>query len=149
MQKELKTQIQINANPNQVWDVLIDFENHSKWNPFVRSISGDVKEGNKIKVLLGPEGEKPMSFTPRVLAFKTAQEFRWLGHLLIPGIFDGEHYFELLENVDGTTTFIHGERFKGILVGMMAKKLDTDIRQGFEAMNRALKKQVEAVALHA
>ncbi|WP_209329708.1 SRPBCC domain-containing protein [Lunatimonas salinarum] len=87
-----------------------------------------------------------MIFKPKVLAFRQAQEFRWLGHMLIPGIFDGEHFFELLENVDGSTTFIHGELFKGILVGMMAKKLDTDIMQGFEEMNVALKKQVVALA---
>lgn len=143
MKKEIKTQMQINATPQQVWDVLTDFKNYSKWNPFVRSIIGDVREGNKIKVVLGPQGDKPMTFNPKVLAFKEAQDFRWLGHLLFPGIFDGEHYFELLENVDGSTTFIHGERFEGILVGMMAKKLDTDIKLGFEAMNKALKKQVE------
>jgi hypothetical protein len=146
MQKEIKTQIQINATPLQVWKVLTDFENYSKWNPFVRSITGDVREGNKIKVVLGPEGSKPMTFKPKVLAFKTAQEFRWLGNLFIDGIFDGEHYFQLMENVDGTTTFIHGERFKGIMVGMMAKKLDTDIKKGFKAMNKALKKQVEVLA---
>lgn len=146
MKKEIKTQIQINAKPQQVWDVLTNFESHSKWNPFVRSITGDVRKGNKIKVVLGPQGDKPMTFRPIVLALKEAQEFRWLGHLFIPGIFDGEHYFQLMENVDGTTTFIHGERFKGILVGMMAKKLDTDIKQGFETMNKALKNQVEILA---
>ncbi|EOZ98416.1 hypothetical protein A33Q_1070 [Indibacter alkaliphilus LW1] len=143
MQKEIKTQIHINATPQQVWDVLTDFEKHGQWNPFIRSISGIAKEGNKIKVVLGPQGDKPMTFNPKVLAFKEAQEFRWLGHLFSPGIFDGEHYFELMENVDGSTTFIHGEKFKGMLVGMMAKKLDTAIKQGFEAMNKALKKQAE------
>lgn len=145
MKKEIKTQIQINASPESVWQVLTDFENHSKWNPFVRSISGEVKKGNKIKVVLGPQGSKPMTFKPTVLAFEPNREFRWLGHLGFPGIFDGEHSFELLENVDGTTTFIHGERFKGILVGMMAKKLDTEIKEGFEDMNRALKEKAEAL----
>lgn len=147
MQKEIRTQIKIDATPQQVWDVLTNFEEHGEWNPFVRSIIGDVREGSKIEVVLGPQGDKPMTFKPKVLVFKPAQEFRWLGHLLVPGIFDGEHYFELLENMDGTTTFIHGERFKGILVGLMAKKLDTDIKKGFEAMNKALKSQVEALVL--
>lgn len=145
MQKEIKTQIHIKATPQEVWKVFTDFDNHPNWNPFIRSISGKAEEGNKIKVVLGSQGDKPMTFNPKVLAFKEAQEFRWLGHLFFPGIFDGEHYFALLENVDGSTTFIHGEKFKGMLVGMMAKKLDTDIKQGFEAMNKAFKKQVEAL----
>ncbi len=147
MKKEIQTQIQINATPDQVWKVLIDFEKYSFWNPFVRLIEGDVKDGNKIKVVIGPEGSKPMSFTPKVLAFRPKKEFRWLGHLLIPGIFDGEHSFELAENVDGTTSFIHGEKFSGILVRVMAKKLDTEIREGFISMNQALKDQVETMTI--
>lgn len=145
MKKEIKTQIHINATPQEVWKVFTDFDNYPTWNPFVRSISGYVEKGNKIKVVLGPQGAKPMTFKPKVLAFKEAHEFIWLGYLLFPGIFDGEHYFELLENVDGSCTFIHGEKFKGILVGLMANKLDTEIKQGFEAMNKALKKQTEMI----
>ncbi|MCC5928891.1 MAG: SRPBCC domain-containing protein [Cyclobacteriaceae bacterium] len=147
MKKEIKTQIQINASPEKVWGVLTDFENQGKWNPFVRSITGDVKKGNNIKVVLGPQGSKPMKFKPTVLAFDKNREIRWLGHLLIPGIFDGEHVFQLLENVDGSTTFIHSEKFKGILVGLMAKKLDSEIKAGFEDMNKALKEQVEALSV--
>jgi hypothetical protein len=147
MQKEIKTQIQINASPEKVWQVLTDFENQGKWNPFIRSITGSVNKGNKIKVVLGPQGSKPMTFKPTVLAFDQNREFRWLGNLLFPGIFDGEHIFQLLENEDGSTTFIHGEKFKGILVGLMAKKLDTEIKTGFEGMNQALKGQVEALSV--
>ncbi len=145
MQKEIKTQIQINATPQQVWEVFIDFENCGNWNPFIRSLTGEVREGKKIKVVLGPEGSKPMNFQPKVLAFKPDRELRWLGHLFLPGIFDGEHRFELLENVDGTTTFVHAEKFNGLIVGLMAKKLDKDILKGFETMNKALKRKVESL----
>lgn len=143
MKKEIKTQIRINASPEKVWQVLTDFENHSHWNPFVRSITGEVKKGNNIKVVLGPQGTKPMAFKPTVLEFDQDREFRWLGHVLFPGIFDGEHIFQLLANEDGSTTFIHSEKFQGILVGLMAQKLDTEIKAGFEDMNLALKEQVE------
>ncbi|WP_114751821.1 SRPBCC domain-containing protein [Pleomorphovibrio marinus] len=147
MQKEINTRIHINASPEKVWQVLTDFENQCKWNPFVRSITGDVKKGNTIKVVLGPQGSKPMTFKPTVLAFEQNREFRWLGHLFFSGIFDGEHSYQLLENGDGSTTFIHSEKFKGILVGLMAKKLDTEIKAGFEEMNIALKGQAEALSV--
>lgn len=146
MKKEIKTQIRINANPEKVWKVLTDYENHSKWNPFIRSITGDVKIGNKIKVVLGPQGSKPMTFKPKVLSLEPNCEFSWLGHLIFPGIFDGEHSFQLYENGDGSTTFIHKEKFNGFLVRAMAKKLNTEIKAGFEDMNRALKRQVEALS---
>jgi hypothetical protein len=30
-----------------------------------------------------------------VLEVVPGRTLRWLGHLLVPGIFDGEHYFEI------------------------------------------------------
>ncbi len=41
--KQIETEILINAKPDKVWQVLTDFESHSKWNPFIKSISGEKK----------------------------------------------------------------------------------------------------------
>ena len=48
--KEICTKILINATHAIVWDVIIDFENYGKWNPFIREISGITKEGSTIHV---------------------------------------------------------------------------------------------------
>lgn len=66
-----------------------------------------------------------------------------MGHLIIPGLFDGEHIFELIDNGDGTTTFVQRELFGGILIPFFKKMLDVNTKQGFELMNKALKEQVE------
>ncbi|MCC5938674.1 MAG: SRPBCC domain-containing protein [Lunatimonas sp.] len=143
MQKEINTQIHINASREKVWQVLTDFESYGQWNPFVRSITGEVEKGNRINVVLGPQGSRPMTFKPTVLVFDEEREFRWLGRMFFPGIFDGEHIFQLKENGDGSSVFVHREKFRGLLVGLMAKKLDTEILAGFESMNRSLKHRVE------
>ena len=36
-----------------------------------------------------------MTFKPRVLNAEPERELRWLGHLLVPGLFDGEHSFTI------------------------------------------------------
>ena len=138
MAKELTTEILIHASPEKVWAILTDFNAYQNSNPFITSITGDVQTGNKIKVNIGG-----MKFKPKILAFNSNQEFRWLGHLLIRGLFDGEHRFLLIDNGDGTTTFIQSEKFNGIFVILFNKKLDTDTRAGFEAMNQKLKQQAE------
>ncbi|WP_228479091.1 SRPBCC family protein [Flavobacterium soyangense] len=46
-----------------------------------------------ITAKIEPLEAKGMTFKPKVLAFETNKEFRWLGHLLFPGLFDGEHKF--------------------------------------------------------
>jgi len=139
MAYQIKTEIRIDADPALVWKVFSDFESYPKWNPFVRKLSGQVAEGSQIKVEL-----PGMNFAPKVLAFRENLELRWRGHLLFKGLFDGEHYFQLVDNGDGSTTFIHGENFKGLLVGLFKEKLETETAQGFKEMNEALKQRVEA-----
>lgn len=143
MKKEIKTQILIEATPERVWEVLTDFKRYPNWNPFIKSLQGKVKEGEKIIVRLEPPGAKGMTFKPEVLAFNTNKEFKWIGHLFFPGLFDGEHRFELIDNGNGTTTFIQAEKFKGILVRMLSKMLDGSTLNGFKAMNERLKLEVE------
>lgn len=139
MAKELSTSIIINATPEKVWSILTDFPNYEKWNPFITSISGTPEVGNKIEAHLQPPGAKSMTFKPKVLVFEREKEFRWIGHLGFPGLFDGEHRFQLIDNGDGTTTFIQSERFRGILVPLFRKMLDVNTKNGFIAMNEQLK----------
>lgn len=143
MKHSLLTQVQIAAPASKIWEVLTDFEQFPQWNPFLVFLKGNVDTGNRIQVKIQPPDGKAMEFKPKVLAFEKNKEFRWLGHLWMPGIFDGEHYFQLIENADGITTFVHGENFNGVLVGLLKKMLDENTRKGFEAMNRALKIQCE------
>lgn len=144
--KSLHTEIVINAPSTIVWNVLIDFDQYSDWNPFIRKASGDVIEGNQLKVFIVPPGGKAMTFTPTVTQADTNREFRWLGRLLIPGLFDGEHIFELHTLSAHQTRLVQRENFRGILVPLLWKSLDTNTRQGFEAMNQALKVRAEAQA---
>jgi hypothetical protein len=85
-----------------------------------------------------------MTFRPKVTAAEEGRVFEWLGRLLVPGIFDGRHRFEL-EPIEGDRTLLrHSEHFRGILVPFMRRSLDTQTLAGFRTMNDALAKRVEA-----
>lgn len=142
--KTLKTEITINASISKVWNILMNHENYADWNPFVKSISGGVQPGNRLAVTLQPEGGNPMNFTPLVIKNEKEKEFRWLGKLFIKGLFDGEHFFYLERIDEHTTLFIHGENFRGILVGVLMGMIGENTLKGFEAMNVALKQRAEA-----
>ncbi|MBL7782842.1 MAG: SRPBCC domain-containing protein [Saprospiraceae bacterium] len=140
MSKELKTEITIQASPEKVWAILTNFEQYPNWNPFIKSITGNAVVGQRITAVIQPPQSKTMTFKPKVLAFEPNREFRWLGNLLFPGIFDGEHQFILIDNQNGTTTLHHNEFFSGLLVGLLNLE---NTRMGFEAMNRKLKELSE------
>ncbi len=143
--KLLETEIIIEAPAAKVWQVLTDFEKYPEWNPFIKEFDGEVKVGEKFKVNLHPPDSRPMTFHPRCLVLNENREFRWLGHLFIKGIFDGEHVFELEELEVGRTRFIQKEYFRGILVPLMWNKVELGTRKGFIGMNQALKNRVEQI----
>lgn len=143
MTKEIKTEIVINTAPEKVWNILTDFDKYPTWNPFIKSVTGKVAVENKIAVRIEPPEATGMTFKPKILAFETNKELRWIGHLLFPGLFDGEHKFELIDNKNGTTTFIQSEKFGGILVPLFKKMLDVNTTNGFNLMNSKLKELAE------
>lgn len=143
MAKEIKTEILINATPEKVWSILTNFDDYPNWNPFLKSLEGDVKVGNRIIVRIVAPGKKGMTFNPKILTFETNKEFKWLGHLLFSGLFDGEHKFELIDNGNGTITFLHSEKFNGILVPLFKRLIENNSKRGFEEMNRGLKELAE------
>ncbi len=146
MNHAIQTEITIDAPPDIVWHVLTDLARYPDWNPFVVSASGDLEVGARLTNRLEPPGGKPMTFKPTVTEVDRHRTFEWLGRLGLPGIFDGRHRFELHPIADGGTRLVHGETFTGVLVRAMRTSLDTKTRQGFEAMNAALKERAEESA---
>lgn len=143
MPTELHTEILIDAPPATVWANLTDFAAYPDWNPFVTSSVGTLAVGERLVVRLAPPGGKPVTFKPAVTEVDAGRSFEWLGRLVLPGLFDGRHRFELLPDGDGTR-LLQTERFAGVLVPLMRKSLHTRTRAGFEAMNTALKARAEA-----
>ena len=143
MASELHTETVIQDSPQRVWDVLADFEAYSEWNPFIPRISGSAETGSHLDVQLQPPGGRGMRLRPTVLAAKRPQELRWLGHLGVPGLFDGEHRFRIEPVGADRVRFVQEERFSGLLVPLVLRFVERGTRQGFEAMNQALKARAE------
>jgi len=137
----IDTRIEIAARRERVWDVLTDFARFPEWNPFITRIEGVVEPGARLRVEIKPPGKSPMTFTPTVLAARPGKELRWRGRLLVPGLFDGEHAFQLEER-GGICSFRQSERFTGLLVPLLGGALAATER-GFAAMNIALKRRAE------
>ena len=142
-ERRIETSIEIEASPKKVWSILTDFAGMTSWNPFIKSISGVLAPGSRLAVHIAPPGKSGMRFKPTVVAVKPERELRWRGQLLLPGIFDGEHYFLLEPIGSDRARLTHGEKFSGILVGLFGGTLSAT-EDGFKAMNVALKQRAEA-----
>lgn len=144
MTQPLLTEIVIDAPADEVWSIVSDFPAYPDWNPFIRQISGDLKAGSRLEVELGPPGGRAMTIRPTVQEVQAGRVLRWLGQLGVPGLFDGEHSFQIEPLGPRQVRFVHSERFSGVLAPLVMAVIGKSTRQGFEAMNQALKERAEA-----
>jgi uncharacterized protein YndB with AHSA1/START domain len=86
---ELRAEVEIEADPDSVWAVLMDFEAYPDWNPFIHPIEGSQQVGAKLKLRILPPDGRGTSLTPRVTVVEPARAFGWLGSLGVLHIFDG------------------------------------------------------------
>lgn len=142
MNHGIRTEIVINAPAERVYKILTDLENYENWNPFIVKSEGTAEKGRKVKNTL-KSGEKLITFRPRVLVAEKDLAFEWLGSLIIPGLFDGHHYFKIEEITKNRINLIHGEKFSGFLSGFLLRKIGEQTRENFIKMNRALKSEAE------
>jgi hypothetical protein len=143
MAKQLRSEIDVHATPERVWQVLTDFAAYPQWNPFITRADGEARRGRRLTLRMQPAGGRAMTFRPTVLEAAQERELRWLGRLLVPGLFDGEHRFTIRPLGDGQVRLVQQEDFRGLLVPLLAGSLDRRTLPAFEQMNQALKRRAE------
>jgi hypothetical protein len=140
--RDIGDTIEINASPATIWATLTDTGSCAAWNPFLRRGDGELRAKAKLDVQIEPPGAPAMSFKPTVLAVESKRELRWIGHLIVPGLFDGEHSFRLEPLDSGGTRFTTAEHFSGLLVPVFNGTIDKT-QKGFEQMSAALRARAE------
>jgi hypothetical protein len=141
MHRMIDAWIDIDAQPEEVWKVLVDFKSWESWNAFIPVVEGNLRVGERMRIKVVPPGMKPMTFEPEVYELIPHKKILWGGSFLRI-IYRGDHAFLLEPTPEGKTRFRQVERFMGpmvLLMGRMIKK--TEI--GYHQMNRALKQRVE------
>ena len=144
--KELYTAIEIDAPAERVWAILTDFARFPEWNPTIRRARGELRPGARLEVHQQPPGYRGRTSRPAVVGLEPGCEFRWLGQVGPQALFSGEHIFAVEPLAGGRVRFVQREEFRGLLVPILWRTLNTRTRSGFEAMNRALKARAEQMA---
>ena len=140
--KELCTEVEIQASPEKVWQILTDLDKWPEWNPFIHHAIGKVQVGEAVDITFR-SASKEMTLHCTVIKAEPNRELRWKYHVMLPGLFNGEHSFTIEPMETDKVRFIDRETFNGLLVPLQAKDIDTNSRRGFEEMDKALKARAE------
>ncbi len=143
MARQLHTEIEILASPERVWETLVDFAAYPDWNPFIVRAAGQPVPDSRLELRMRLPGRRPRTFRPKVLEAAPGRRLRWLGHLLIRGLFDGEHTFSIDPLGPDRVRLTQREEFRGLLVPLILAFIGKPTQEGFRQMNQALKVRVE------
>jgi hypothetical protein len=144
MPRQLHAEVEIQSSPQRVWEVLTDFAAYAEWNPFIVQAAGRAVPGSRLELRMRLPGRRPTRFRPQVLDAEPAHRLRWLGRLLLPGLFDGEHSFTIDPAGPGRVLLSQREEFRGLLAPLLLALIGRPTLEGFHRMNQALRSRVEA-----
>jgi len=126
-------EIEIQADPEVVWDVLADIEGWPSWNPDVKeaTLTGGLKEGSIFRWKAGPG-----TITSTLEKVERPREIGWRGKTM--GI-SAVHVYKLEPHAQGTKVHTE-ESFDGLIVrllrGPMRKSLQKTIEEGLAHLKR-------------
>lgn len=146
MSTTLVSQIDIDASPQRVWQVLTDLSAYPQWNPFIVRAEGPIEAGSRLTLRMRPVGGRAATLKPKVLEATEASRLRWRGTVGIPGLLDADHVFRLVPLDGGGTRLHQDEEFHGLLVPLVTRSLHRQTLPAFGAMNEALKHRAEHAA---
>jgi hypothetical protein len=143
MPRQLQAEVEVQASPERVWDVLTDFAAYSQWNPFMVQAAGQAVPGSRLELRMRLPGRRATTFRPQVLEAEPARRLRWLGRLFVPGLFDGEHRFTVEPAGPGRVRVMQHEAFRGLLAPLLLAFIAEPTLEGFHQMNQALQARAE------
>ena len=131
--------------PDHVWQVISDLESYSSWNPFMTKATGRVRGfPHQLSITIRAPGWKANELQAQGPGGHPNQRIRWIGRLLVPGLFDGAHLLQV-EPLK-VTLAVYAVRAIQWMLTWFAGNLPRRTLAGFEAMNAALKQRSEASA---
>lgn len=138
--RTIRTEREIEAPIDVVWDELTDLSSYREWNPHVVDATGTLREGGRLSVRISQSGGRARAIPVRVTTYDPPRTLSWRGRVLTGALFEGEHTFELHELADDRTRLVNREAVAGALVPWLVAD---DAERDYEAMNEALAARAE------
>jgi len=108
-----RTDFEIDASDEQVWAVLVDFEQYADWNPSLPSISGDLREGSTVSLTLGLPGRPNLNVKAQLREVTANRRLTWCGHLGADRLFTGYREFAIEPLAERKVRVTHVEDLQG------------------------------------
>lgn len=137
--KSVHHEITINTSPEKVWKVLTNMDSYNEWNPVMKLMKGEIKEGSKVTYQFTQDTDNQSEIPATIAQIIPNKLLNQKGGL--PFILTYNHSYTLKPLGNKTVVIIH-EDYKGIGVNFWNPK---PIEKAYRRLNEALKKRVESL----
>ncbi len=135
--KSVHHEITIEAPSQKVWETLINMSEYPNWNPVMKLIDGEIKEGCKVKYQFIQDADNISEIPASVIQIVPKELLNQKGGL--PLILTFNHKYILESSGNSTRVTIH-EDYRGIGVNFWNPK---PVEEAYARLNFALKKRLE------
>ena len=142
--KEVRTEIEISAPPEEVWKVISNISEWQNWSPVINKSEGSAALGTKVDITMcsKEEGKDGPKYSPVITKFDEPKSLHWRATMLVGFVFTNDKIIEL-EKTNSGTRVIHKELFGGLMAAMMASHMEEGVPPILNKWNEALKQKVE------
>lgn len=141
---KIESRVGVMAPPQAVWDILANVNAWPTWNPLYPQASGEMKIGARWSLCIAPPGEPHRQTEPRVMDWVPLEQVL-LADLNWGGWVKSVRYIEIDQVDDKACIISNGEIFQGMVSEFYGNRHRRALKQGYTAMNEALKRQAEAL----
>ena len=145
---QVQTFLDIAAPPARVWAVLADFAGWDRWNPVLTRVRGRLEVGAHVRFRVATPRGPALPISAEIVIVEPGRDLTWIGPAAprwLRKVVAGEHWFRLTPIATGTR-FDHGERFTGAALPARWDRFEQMLTASYDAMNRALAREVERAA---
>ena len=141
-EKRYKASVVIDADLQEIWDVLVNQNEYHAWNPFTPKIETDWKIGSKVRLTVRMKpGKSPILQTEYLTKLNPPNELAW--GMDWGGFLKAERIQRLTSLPDGKIQYFTEDCISGILCPIVDLIYGKYIQLGFESVASSLKNYAE------
>lgn len=140
----VEDRIGVQAPAEVIWEVIFDLSTWRDWNPTYPRAEGEIRIGNTLTFDLALPGQATQQISAKVLEWVPNEQLHWQLRLM-GGLIKTVRYIEISPLSEAGCVVDNGEIFGGLMGPSLGKRMGRTVRQGFHAMNEALKARAEAI----
>ncbi len=144
---KVATEILLQAPPEKIWKILVDFSAYPEWNRFLKAVRGNVVPDAQIEIDLQYYGKKVEKKTGTVTALIAPKYFSWTwNHAFGAWFLASEHVLRLKDKEDGRSVFFQEYYITGLGLKFRRRDMEHTARLSMDKLNDDLKDRVEQPA---